>query len=166
MIHAILDAARMGSAMATAKELTDEHSSLYKGESMEKLADFAPYLFMVSGQSAFTTWVTAQGWGDSWGIYLESSANPADLYHHFRKFLLVRTEAGKELYFRFYDPRVLRQFLPTSDAYQLTAFFGPVRYFLLEDADPDFAVRYWLEARTLRQQRLTRAEAEQLIRSC
>ncbi len=149
--------------MAAAKELTEEFSSLYKGESMEKLADFAPYLFMVSGQPAFSTWLVEQGWGNSWGIYVESAAHPADVYHHFRKFLLVRNERGKELYFRFYDPRVLRQFLPTCDAHQLSAFFGPIQHFLLEDEDPAFALRYWLEAGRLRFLRLPRTDIQQLI---
>lgn len=163
MLHIVLDAARMGPALATAQELTDKYSSLYKGRSEEHLAAVAPYLFSATDQPTFTNWLVEQGWGQSWGVYLESAALPTEVYRHLRKFLLVRTETGQELYFRFYDPRVLRQFLPTCNTQQLADFFGPVRYFLLEDEDPVFALYYWLENHTLRRQRLDRVEAERYL---
>ena len=163
MLHALLDAARMGAAMHTAKEMTQAFSCLYKGQSAEQLVDVAPFLFRVSDQKPLASWLLEQGWGQSWGVYLESAATPAEVYRHFRRFLLVRTEGGQELYFRFYDPRALRQFLPTCTTDQLTAFFGPVRYFLLEDENPAFALRYWHQAGTLRQERIDRAGAEQII---
>ncbi|HRO43103.1 MAG TPA: DUF4123 domain-containing protein, partial [Flavipsychrobacter sp.] len=73
-----------------------------------------------------------------------------ELHKHFRKFLLVKTEDEQELYFRFYDPRVLRIFLPTCDQGQIREFFGAVDYFLMEDEDPEFAIRYWHENGILR----------------
>ena len=136
MVHVLLDAARMGSAMTTARDMTDAYTCLYKGESAEKLADYAPYLFRISEKKPLAAWLTEQGWGQSWGVYLESAAKPTEVYRHFRRFLLVRTESGQELYFRFYDPRALRQFLPTCTTQQLIDFFGPVRYFLLEGRRP------------------------------
>ena len=163
MIHALLDAARMGQSMVAAKESTTKFISLYKGRSEENLVDFAPHLFTITDQQKFATWIVDQGWGKSWGVYVESAAPPANVYRHFRKFLLVRTEIGQELYFRFYDPRVLRQFLPTCDTQQLTNFFGPIRYFLLEDDDPAFAIRFRLEQGDLRQDRISRTEAEQVM---
>jgi hypothetical protein len=41
-------------------------------------------------------------------------------------------EDGRELYFRFYDPRVLRVFLPTCTLQQTAEFFGPVSSYLVE----------------------------------
>lgn len=163
MVHTLLDAARMGSAMATAKELNAGFRSLYKGRSEEQLADFAPYLFMISNNNSFSRWLTAEGWGHSWGIYLESLANPADVYRHFRKYLLVQNEQGKEYYFRFYDPRVMRSFLPTCNPQQLVDFFGPVTYFLLEDEDPAYALRFSLQSGHLQLKRIIRTEAQQLL---
>jgi len=49
---------------------------------------------------------------------------------------MVKTEDGEQLYFRFYDPRVLRVFLPTCDERQLRDFFGPIDYFLCESEEP------------------------------
>ena len=36
------------------------------------------------------------------------------------------------MYFRFYDPRVFRMFLPTCDETQLRDFFGGVDFFIAE----------------------------------
>jgi hypothetical protein len=54
----------------------------------------------------------------------------------------VKTEDGKELYFRFYDPRVLRVFLPTCSPRETTGFFGPIKSFLLEDDPPQTLLRF------------------------
>ncbi len=50
-----------------------------------------------------------------------------------RRFLRIKTDDGQQLYFRYYDPRVLSIFLPTCDASQLQEFFGPVNQFIIED---------------------------------
>ena len=61
-----------------------------------------------------------------------SEHNFEDCWKHFRKFLIVKTEDGKELYFRFYDPRVLKIFLPTCEKDQMIEFFGPIERFIVE----------------------------------
>jgi hypothetical protein len=60
-----------------------------------------------------------------------------EIRHHFRKFLMVQIENGQEVYFRFYDPRVLREFLPTPIDQELQVFFGPVEQFLIEAGEPE-----------------------------
>ena len=52
-----------------------------------------------------------------------------------RHFLMIELE-GEEVYFRFYDPRVLRGFLPNCTPGEIREFFGPIREFLMEAADP------------------------------
>jgi len=56
----------------------------------------------------------------------------------------VQTEDGRELYFRFYDPRVLRIFLPTCNAEEAATFFGPVRQFLVEAQDAETLLQFSL----------------------
>ncbi|CAN5586382.1 hypothetical protein BH23BAC1_BH23BAC1_25340 [soil metagenome] len=140
--HILLDSARMLEQMETAKTLNPQGLSLYRGRSEENLAMVAPYIFTYKDGEEFSFWL-AKGWGNSWGIYLYSEASFDELHHHFRKFLLVKTEEGQELYFRFYDPRVLRVFLPTCDEEQLREFFGPVNYFMMEDEDPSQAIVFY-----------------------
>jgi len=47
----------------------------------------------------------------------------------------VQDAKGKDMYFRFYDPRVLRVFLPTCTPEELSDFFGPIAGFLIESAE-------------------------------
>ena len=46
--------------------------------------------------------------------------------------------------FRWYDPRVLRVYLPTCTVGELREVFGPARAFLVEDVDPGVLLRYEL----------------------
>src|SRR5215211_2202012 len=109
--YILLDAARMDEDMDTAQELNPHFDSLYRGGSKETLAEVAPYLFSFEKDTEFSQWYLENGWGDSWGILFSSKASFEECHKHFRKFLLVKNEKGDELYFRFYDPRVLKIFL-------------------------------------------------------
>lgn len=137
MIHkpnyCLLDASRMNDAVYKAKELNEEHHCLYEGESAKFLNSVAPFLFSFSVSSPFSDWLFDEGQGKSWGILLTSSVEPLQVYRHLRKFLIIQTEEDRELYFRYYDPRVLSVFLPTCDSEQLHEFFGPIETFIAED---------------------------------
>ncbi len=129
----MLDAARMHGDIYQAKEMNPEHICLYEGDSGKFLGAVAPWLFSFDHQSEFATWLLRNARGNSWGVFLRSSADPQKIYQHLRKFLVVQGEDGKEMYFRYYDPRVMRVFLPTCDAPQLKEFFGPAEAFLAEN---------------------------------
>ena len=93
----------------------------------------APWLVYLGRRSPTTTELLREGWGRSWGVFLASRAILHDLRRHFRKLLVVRTEDARTLMFRFYDPRVLRVYLPTCHREELRQFFGPVDRFDVED---------------------------------
>lgn len=131
--YILLDSARMESEMATARELNPDHTCLYEGDSEKFLSVVAPWLFDFDPHSDFANWIANNAQSNDWGIFLRSSAEPIKVYRHLRKFLIISIEDGRELYFRFYDPRVLRVFLPTCDRDQLKEFFGPIEAFIAED---------------------------------
>ncbi len=141
--YVLLDAARLGLQMNEAKARNKANDSLYRGGS-EPPAGIAPYIFQFAHATPFSIWYLKKGWGDAWGLLIKSSWPLQELHKHFRKFLKVTTESQQELYFRFYDPRVLRVFLPTCDATQIREFFGNniIDYFICEDEDPDYALRF------------------------
>lgn len=144
-MYTILDAARIFGEIDTAQELQTNFLSLYQGQSEDLLSSVAPYLFTYQSSSEFGKWLFHKGWGNSWGIFVNAEISLDDLRKHFRKFLLVKTEDGKELYFRFYDPRVLRIFLPTCNEQQLLDFFGPINSFQMESEDAEYVVEFKLE---------------------
>jgi len=133
--HILLDAAKMEGYIYLAREMNEEHMCLYEGDSEAFLGSSAPWLFELDEYSEFSEWISEHATGNSWGVIIISQAETEVLYRHFRKFLIVQSDAGRELYFRFYDPRVLRDFLPTCDSEQLQEFFGPIDAFVLENED-------------------------------
>lgn len=133
-LFAILDAARDERIYPGLQWLaaTEEILPLYQGPTANELASVAPYLICLGTSDGVFDWIWQEGWGESWGIFLWSLVSPQILREHFRRLTIVRTEEGQRLLFRFYDPRVLRVFLPTCDAAQVMATFGPVQRFIME----------------------------------
>lgn len=153
--YIILDPAIIESAMATPMELNSAHLALYTGGPDEEIAEVGPYIFTSEKDTPFEKWFINEGWGNSWGIMLKSEYPLVESCKHFQKFLIVKTEEGEYLDFRFNDPRVLRIFLPTCDENQLREFFGPIEQFICEDEDPGFALVFSFEKNTLKTQRIT-----------
>ena len=156
--YLILDAARVGPDITTAWEMDPGHCSLFREKGEAFLRDVAPYLFKIDVPGKFWTWYGQAGWGKSFGVILSTGSNRENLYKHLRRLLTVRTEDKRELYFRFYDPRVLRIFLPTCEKDQLVEFFGPIDYFIVEDEDKDYAIEFSHQYGILKQQRITASD--------
>lgn len=131
----LLDAARMHGDLHQARALNPDHSCLYEGDSERFLSAVAPWLFSVPPGSPFVQWVVENGTGQSWGVLLRCEPDPVKLYKHLRNYLIVQGDDGKEMYFRYYDPRVLRVFLPTCEPDQLRTFFGPIEAMVAEDPE-------------------------------
>ena len=163
-LFAILDAAREGRIPIELQSKGVQFTSLYRGEPEEVLHEVAPYLVRIDAQSEFARWLLNEGWGDSWGIFPVASATLEELRRHFRHFLLVRDPAGAELYFRFYDPRVLRVYLPTCTGSEAKQFFGPVTAYVTEANDGQ-AISVFSRAamRTVRLSDLQSSPASELI---
>ena len=49
------------------------------------------------------------------------------LHRHFRKFNVVQGPNNKQLFFRYYDPRLIHDVLQALDIQQVTEFFGPLK---------------------------------------
>ncbi len=150
-VYAILDAARDERIYPAITESSGEsrclyagHQAMFLGELPQVLAEAAPHLVKLEPETLFTRWIVSRGWGDCWGIFLVSSAGLRDLLRHFRRFLMVKDETGKAFYFRYYDPRVMRLYLPTCTPSELKKVFGPVDRYYVEDEDPDTILEYRL----------------------
>lgn len=65
-----------------------------------------------------------------------SIAPAQELRDHLRKIFIVNDEEGNEYSFRYYDPRVLRTYLPTCTGEEAKEFFGPIQRILVEAEVP------------------------------
>jgi hypothetical protein len=74
--------------------------------------------------------------GNNHGILILTRAGRHRLFEHLEGIFETVDERGKGLFFRYYDPRVLRAYLPTCTETETRDFFGPVRAFLVESEQP------------------------------
>lgn len=136
-LFAILDAARDIRILALLLHYKEECQSLYEGTEGATLAQVAPYLVRLAKDSRLLDALVKEGWGKSWGVYLTSASDLLEVRRHLRHFLQVRLPDGEQVYFRFYDPRVMRVFLPTCTAEETVQFFGPIKRYVMESEEPD-----------------------------
>lgn len=143
-VYALLDGARDPRIAPLAQQSGMEFSCLYSGKCSERLLNAAPYLVPLSRDRLFTRSLIDQSWGQSWGIFtiVPRSLSLKQQRDHFRSLLRVRDEAGRKLVFRFYDPRVLRVYLPTCTGKEARQFFGPIPRIMVEDQDADGIIGY------------------------
>jgi hypothetical protein len=118
------------------------------------MAEVAPYLVHLQINTDFTAWVTGEGWGKHWGIFALSSADLRSLRQHFRGFLTVYDPNTRPMLFRYYDPRVLRTYLPTCNKEELEAIFGPVHSFLMEDEAGEGLLRFQFTSGALKSEKV------------
>lgn len=139
-LWAILDGARDESIYGKV-DSARRKCCLYAGTLPWQLEMTAPYLVELS-DGDFTARLVRAAWGNSWGVFFRAEASIETLRRHLRGFLRVADEQGRRLIFRYYDPRVMRAYLPTCFPAELRAVFGPIRCFLMESEAGDAVVRY------------------------
>jgi hypothetical protein len=153
-VYAVLDGASIPGLLAKLHQHQPDYSCLYRGELPPEMAEVAPYLVHLQVNTEFTSWVTGEGWGKNWGIFALSSSDLRNLRQHFRGFLTVYDPNTRPMLFRYYDPRVLRTYLPTCNSEELAAIFGPVDSYLVEDESGDGLLRFQLLSGALRSEKV------------
>jgi hypothetical protein len=141
-VYALLDGARDPAIVPWIRRRALDYTCLFAGTLTPALAAAAPYLLHLYRGEPFTRELIEKGWGRSWGVFVAAPASLEALRRHFRTFLRVRDERGRRLLFRYYDPRVLRVYLPTCNERELETVFGPVRHYFAEDAEGATVLRF------------------------
>ncbi|MGA2703392.1 MAG: DUF4123 domain-containing protein [Isosphaeraceae bacterium] len=141
-LFAILDAARDPIVHLRIHECPEQKQSLYEGPEAARLAFVAPYLISLPKRSPFLEQLVREGWGNSWGVYMTCDRPFEEVRKHLRHFLTVELEGGKKVLFRFYDPRVLRVFLPTCTSKESAEFHGPISHYLIEADSDDLLLQF------------------------
>lgn len=150
-IWMILDGARSIDIFRMLLACHLEYSCLYSGTVTSELEIAAPYLVQLDHGYKDTHQFIRRAWGNSWGVFLRSETSLKKLRRHLREFLIVRDERGNRLVFRYYDPRVLRVYLPTCTKSELRTVFGAVDCFWAEGEGPEKMLEYRFRDRELEQ---------------
>jgi len=135
-VYWLLDGARDPDIVGLLRAGGLEYTCLFSGALHPDLEAAAPYLVHLAAGSPTTNRLLRRGWGRAWGI-LTVAAPSVTLFQqrlHFKKFLRVRTEDGRELAFRYYDPRVLNVYLPTCTLEEFHLLLGPLSTMIAEQA--------------------------------
>jgi len=134
-LYALIDGARDRRIVELARQHIESHQSLYEDAGGENFEDMAPFLGgpMRAGSALLDRFIL-EGWGKRWATYCTSREKFSEVRRHFRRFLMVELESRQEkVYFRFYDPGVLRVFWPTCSAAQIREFADGIDEIFGED---------------------------------
>jgi hypothetical protein len=133
-VYALIDGAQAFELAFAARLMGHELYTIFSGDLAGILAHVGPCLVVIGERSAFLAeWVKRVG--THVGVLFESTAEFESLCRHLRHIFVATDEEHQKYFFRFYDPRVLRTFLPTCHAEELKEFFGPIDRWVAEAAD-------------------------------
>lgn len=135
-VYFVLDANKM--PFFRSLHLNAKVKSLFQGKFGDDTEKVAPYLIEVirdethihtgemMGLFSLKSALHNFNWEDNLGIFIHSYADFDTLYQHLRKFPMIQDERKKWLFFRFYDPKVLRNYLAIISKHpaKLHKFFG------------------------------------------
>jgi hypothetical protein len=159
-VWAILDGAQDDRIARSLRFGELQHRCLYVGELHPVLEAAAPHLVRLERESRQTRTLIERGWGKNWGVFLRCGASLSELHRHLRGFLRVRDERGRRLIFRYYDPRVLRMYLPTCTPSELDAVFGPIERFAVEADGGESVVEFHRDGPALVERRISLAASQ------
>ena len=142
----LLDASRSPDIPVLAEAFAEEARCLFDGQAFDDLGDVGPWLIELRRHGNAFDWFVEDGWGNDWGIVIQTRLTLARLKVHLKKFIRVEDEAGEVYFFKFYRPRHLNTYLPLFDADQLARFMGPIRAIHAErEGDATILLRHRLE---------------------
>jgi hypothetical protein len=141
-VFMVLDGAQIPELRMKIYEMRPVHYCLLSGELEPDMQEVAPYLVRILPNTPFTDWVLAECWGKNWGIFAQTRETVIEMRKHFESLITVYDEQGTPMMFRYYDPRVWRQFLPTCQPQEIKTIFGKIDAFFVESEDKESLIRY------------------------
>ncbi len=160
-LFAVMDAARDPQILPLLRNSGQPMQSLFDGAKGEELAEVAPYLVQFAGPDPLLESLVYGGWGKAWGIYLNSGQGFADVRRQLKRSLMMKLEKdGSSVFFRFYDPRICGEWLPTCTQQEASEFFGGIQAISQEGEKPGVVLRFQPSPQGVAKREFARAEQE------
>lgn len=150
-LYCILDGASVDDLPMRLYETNTPNYCLFRGELEPDVLYAAPYVAVLLPGSAFSEWVFKECSGNHWGIFAHCRYSLKEMRRHCRALVNVYDEKGNPMIFRYYDPRVLRKFLPTCTNDEIVTLFGKIETLFAETEDGNTLTAYRLENDELKQ---------------
>lgn len=144
-VYAVVDGAKVPLLLDVLEEHEFEGSCLLPGRLEPDVAAVAPYVVQLEPGSRLTEWLLGDYWDADALIVLRAELGPGPVVKHLRGLTVAKLPDGARAYFRFYDPRVLRAYLPTCTEEEQAVFFGEVAQSFWVDAGTEAASAVALE---------------------
>lgn len=145
VLYAMVDAAVLPDLLAPLYALgRNKFACLLPGHVDADIAYVAPYLVALTPGSTFVTWLDAQC-HLPWGYVVRSDMSLGMLQRHLRRFAETRGPRGEVWWFRFWDPRVLRDMPSVLDAAQMEAFIKGMDSVYLIDSKRGVVTGTWMK---------------------
>ncbi|MCS7024964.1 MAG: DUF4123 domain-containing protein [Bryobacteraceae bacterium] len=157
-VFLLVDCARDGRILPLLGEYAAPAQTLFNGPNLGTMIPFSPHLVTVEKEGPLVRALLEEGWGQAWFSFVVSREPFGVLREHFRQLLVVEDPEGREVYFRYYDPRILRCFLPACSPAEARQFFGPVLQFWTEDENPEYLLQFAAGPKGVEMQRYSLAE--------
>ncbi|MGV7961730.1 DUF4123 domain-containing protein [Photorhabdus tasmaniensis] len=121
--YAVIDGASEPRLFFVLEQVNPPVTCLYNESLQPELLNVAPYLVEVTEKVG----LYLAEWQTPWGICLHSQADMKTLRQHLRKSLQVLLpDQDKPVFFRFYDPRNIWEFLSVLSDWEIHCFLGPI----------------------------------------
>ena len=132
--YAVLDGARDRRIENLLRIWGLEHVCLYGEAIGPDLRNAAPFLVRPERGGEATEQLIERAWGNAWGVFAVAPPGTGmrAVTRHCRRLLRVLDERGEVMLFRYYDPRVLRQFTLVATRAQPGEMLGPLTAWVAE----------------------------------
>ncbi|OTA14185.1 hypothetical protein Xbed_03722 [Xenorhabdus beddingii] len=139
-LYAIIDGAAEPDLFFMLERYDPPSACLYGEPLQPELIKIAPYLVQVNEDVKI--WLECSQ--NPWGIFVHSAADMKTVRQHLRKYLQVLLpQQEKPVFFRFYDPRNIWDFLGVLSDWEIHGFLGPITristLYLEEERTDNFA---------------------------
>ena len=143
-VYAVVDACQAWEWVQRVREQFGRDTKMLfqgAGTVYDEVEEVAPYLCSLDPENVLLLEWSAL-LGSNAGILIASDAPIAVLHKHLRNVFIAKDSTDQDYFFRFYDPRVLRGFLPACRTEEVHKFFGPIRWIVVEDIQPNKLIAY------------------------
>ena len=141
-LYAIVDSARDEEAFTYFLADNIAYRSLFEGKMDVKHFGVSGFLVECQKDSILFDWLTTKAWGGSCSVFFITKASFEEVFKHLQKFNRVYLEDNDVVYFRYYDPRVLRVYLPTCNPKEIRMFYGDIQSFFMESENPEILTEF------------------------
>ncbi len=145
-LYGVLDCARAPHLYEQAARLEPEAADcLFAGKLDPRVRRVSPFVVELAPSDPLSKLWRSEGWGEAWGILLSSSAGLPAVRRRLRHFTQARLPDGSgPMLFRFWDPRVLRTYMPLIEPSAIQAWFQDIDRYILETEDGSGSIRFSL----------------------